>query len=77
MNKLDRVSESLEKICWFKILKFFEADPESGIEQFRVRDGKNLDPGSATRSVSPALIIFLLSLLSSLFGIVGVQGEFW
>jgi hypothetical protein len=31
MNIPDHISESLETIFWFKILKFFDADPESGI----------------------------------------------
>jgi hypothetical protein len=30
MNNLDHISESLETIFWVKILKFFDADPESG-----------------------------------------------
>jgi hypothetical protein len=33
---------------WVKILKFFDADPGSGI-----RDGKNSDPGSATNIPDP------------------------
>jgi hypothetical protein len=28
-----------------KILKFFDADPGSGMEHIRIRDGKNSDPG--------------------------------
>jgi hypothetical protein len=34
INILDHISESLETIFWVKILKFFDADPESGIEKF-------------------------------------------
>jgi hypothetical protein len=30
---------------WVKILKFFDADPGSGMEKFRIRHGKNTDPG--------------------------------
>jgi hypothetical protein len=41
MNKQDHSSESLETIFRVKILKFFDADPGSGI-----RDRKNSDPGS-------------------------------
>jgi hypothetical protein len=41
----DNISESLETIFWVKILKFFYADPGSGMENIRIRDGKNLDPG--------------------------------
>jgi hypothetical protein len=36
----------LRTIFWVKILKFFDADPGSGMEKFgsRIRDGKNSDP---------------------------------
>ncbi len=44
MENPDHISESLETIFWVKILKFFDADPES-----RIWDGKNLDPGSGIR----------------------------
>jgi hypothetical protein len=27
MNNPDHISESLETICWVKMLKFFDADP--------------------------------------------------
>jgi hypothetical protein len=33
MNNPDHIFESLETIFWFKILKFFDADPGSGIEK--------------------------------------------
>jgi hypothetical protein len=46
MNKPDHVSESLETIFCVKILKFFDEDPEFGMEKFRIQDGKNSDPGS-------------------------------
>ncbi len=45
MNKPDHISESFETIFWVKILKFFNADPGSGMEKTRIRD-KHL--GSAT-----------------------------
>jgi len=47
MNNPDHISESLETIFWVKILKFFDADPGSGIEKMRIRDGKTRfrDPG--------------------------------
>jgi hypothetical protein len=57
MNNPDHITESLETIFWVKILKFFDADPGSGMEKVRIWDGKNknLDPvfrdkhpGSAT-----------------------------
>jgi hypothetical protein len=38
---------------WVKILKFFDADPGSGMEKIRIWDGKSQirDPGSATLSI--------------------------
>ncbi len=48
MNKTDHISESLEKFFWVKILKFFDADPGSGLEKIRIRDGKKFGSGSAT-----------------------------
>jgi hypothetical protein len=38
MNNPDHISESLETIFWIKILKFFDADPGSGMEKNRIRD---------------------------------------
>jgi hypothetical protein len=38
-------SESLEIIFWVKILKYFDADPGSGMEKIQIRDRH---PGSAT-----------------------------
>jgi hypothetical protein len=49
MNNLDHISESLETVFWVKILKFFDADPGSGMENIRIRDKH---PGSATLTVS-------------------------
>ncbi len=40
MNNPDHISESLETIFWVKILKFFYADPASGMEKIRIMDGK-------------------------------------
>jgi hypothetical protein len=34
MNNPDHISESLEKFFWVTILKFFDADPGSGMEKF-------------------------------------------
>jgi hypothetical protein len=45
MNKPDHISQSLGTIFWVKILKFFDADPGSGMEKIRIRDKH---PGSAT-----------------------------
>ncbi len=60
MNNPDHISESLETIFWFKIIKFFDADPGSGMEKFgsgmekiRIRDGKNPGPGSGINNVYP------------------------
>jgi hypothetical protein len=33
MNNQDHISESLEKLLWVKILKFFDVDPGSGMEK--------------------------------------------
>jgi hypothetical protein len=38
---------------WFKIPKFFDVDPGSGMEKFRVRDGKKSDPGSGINIPDP------------------------
>jgi hypothetical protein len=45
MKNPDHISESLETIFRDKILKFFDADPGSGMEKIRIRDKH---PGSAT-----------------------------
>jgi hypothetical protein len=42
MNNSDNISESLETIFWVKILKFFEADPGSGMKKFG--SGINIPP---------------------------------
>jgi hypothetical protein len=44
MNNPDHISGSLETIFWVKIIKFVDADPGSGMEKIRIRDGKNSDP---------------------------------
>jgi hypothetical protein len=47
MNTPDHISGSLEQFFGVKILKFFDAGPESFLPW--IRDGKNSDPGySAT-----------------------------
>ncbi len=38
-------NQDLDTIFWIKTLKFFDADPGSGMEKIRIRDGKNSDPG--------------------------------
>ncbi len=40
-----------------KILKFFDADPGSGMRKIRIRDGKNLDPGFGIRKKRPGSAI--------------------
>jgi hypothetical protein len=47
MNNPDHISESLETIFWVKILKFFYADPGSGIEKIRmfISDPQHWFPG--------------------------------
>jgi hypothetical protein len=41
MNNQDHISENLKTLFWVKILKFFNADPGSGVEKIRIRNGKN------------------------------------
>jgi hypothetical protein len=36
----DHISESLQTICWVKILKYFDSDPGSWMEKIRIGDGK-------------------------------------
>jgi hypothetical protein len=43
MNNPDHISDSLETIIWFKILKFFNADP----------GWKNSEPGSGINILDP------------------------
>jgi hypothetical protein len=38
MDNADHISERLEKNFWVKILKFFDADPGSRMEEIRIRD---------------------------------------
>ncbi len=38
---------------WIKILIFFDADPGSGMEKVRIRDGKKSDPGSGINIPDP------------------------
>jgi hypothetical protein len=56
MNIPDHISESLETVFGLKILKFFDADPGSGIfltldpgSGFRDPGWKNSDPGQTSR----------------------------
>jgi hypothetical protein len=44
----DHISESLETIFWVKILKFFNADPDSG-------SGNLFDPGSGMEKFVPGI----------------------
>ncbi len=57
MHNLNLISESSETIFWFKIHKFFDADPGSGMEIIMIRDpgGKNSDPGSGISTPNPQL----------------------
>jgi hypothetical protein len=45
MNIPDHISESLETIFWVEKLKFFDADPESGIFLTLDPGWKNSDSG--------------------------------
>jgi hypothetical protein len=42
LNNPDHISESLGTIFWVQILTFFDADPGSGMEKIRIRDGKKI-----------------------------------
>ncbi len=54
MNNPDHIFWSLEtNFFWVKILKFFDADPGSGMETVRIRDGKKSDPGSGINIPDP------------------------
>ncbi len=52
MNKPDHISETSEPFFRVKILRFFDADPGSGMEN-RIRDVKNSDPGSGIQDKHP------------------------
>jgi hypothetical protein len=43
---------------WVNILKFFDADPGSGIGKIRIRDGKNTNPGSGKNIPDPQQWLF-------------------
>jgi hypothetical protein len=45
MNNPNNISENLETIFWVKNLKFFDADPGSGMEKIRIRDVKKFGSG--------------------------------
>jgi hypothetical protein len=53
MNNADHISESLERMFWVKILKFFDADP--GWKKF----GKNILGGFATLLTTVLDLVFL------------------
>ncbi len=46
MNNPESYFRELKKNFGVNILKFFDADPGSGMEKIRIRDGKSSDPGS-------------------------------
>jgi hypothetical protein len=53
MNNPDHIYESLETIVWIKILKFFIADPGSGMEKIQIRDTGWKKFGSGIRDKHP------------------------
>jgi hypothetical protein len=63
MNIPDHNSKNLETIFGYKILKFFDADPESGIFLTRDPGWKNSDPGTSrirnTGFENPPWIIYM------------------
>ncbi len=61
MNNTDNISESLETIFWVKILKFFDADPGSGMEKFDPGSGINIpDPQHWYAALLALPFIFML-----------------
>ncbi len=54
MNIPDHLSESLLKVFRVKVLKFFDADPGSGISLTLDPGWKNSYPGSATPDAATA-----------------------
>jgi hypothetical protein len=57
MNNPDHISQSIKTICWVKLLKFFDADPGSGMGIIWIRDKH---PGSATL---PASMIYRVAAI--------------
>jgi hypothetical protein len=53
MNIPDHFSQGFETVFRVKKLKFFDADPGSGMEKFRIWDGKKSDPGSGINIPDP------------------------
>jgi hypothetical protein len=53
MNNHGSYFQGLRNHFWDKIPKFFDADPGSGKDKIRIRDGKNLDPGSGINIPDP------------------------
>ncbi len=58
MNNPDHISESLEPFFGLKYMKFFDADPGSGIEKNLIKDGTNSDPRSGINIRDPQHCIF-------------------
>ncbi len=50
MNIPDHISEGLNNNFWVKILKFFDVDPVSGMENIRIRDPSWKAVGSGIRA---------------------------
>jgi hypothetical protein len=62
MNDPDHISESLKQFFLVKTLKFFDADPGSGMEKIPIRDPgwKNSDLGSGIREKHPGSATLLI-----------------
>ncbi len=74
MNIPDHISESLQTIVRVKILKIFDADPVSGMERIRIRDGKKSDPVSGWKKFGSGINIpGSATLALSLYDCVRVQ----
>jgi hypothetical protein len=68
MNNPDHISESLETICWFKILQFLDADPGWKI----VGSGINIpDPQHCKRVVLKNGLLYLVMVVLALRDLAG------
>jgi hypothetical protein len=70
---LDHISENLETTFRFKILKFFNADPGSGMEKIRIRDKH---PGSATLGKSGTFTNKDKATVAKCLGCLGPESGF-
>jgi hypothetical protein len=67
MNNPDHISEILGTIFRVKMLKFFDADPGSGMEKIRIRDPVWETFGSGLRDKHPGSATLLESLVNVVY----------